>query len=723
MGSIGTFDGFTTARLGIYAAQHGLNVTGNNISNLNTIGYTRQRIDQVSWKTGGNDMYRSPYDVHMGSGAMVTSVNQIRDPYLDIQYRTVSSKVGYTDTWLSGIKNITQTLDEVGKGDASNTNDKGDGILYAQLLEIQRMLMQLHNNPDKANDTLVRKSAETLCQLFNTYAGKLETERKDLDKQFTEELSSVNEILTSIRDLNDSIRKAEICGDNALELRDERNLKIDALSQYMHIKVEYTMEDVGAGKQVEKLTISLGNANPDADVHTDETVLIDGIYGAQFRIKQVPKENPNYDPNQPFSPTNLMYLDENDQPCKLADAAMVNDPHYTMEVTNLVDSKNVLPKNHNEITAGRPITLADNDLYGSFQAMRELLTEKGEFATQADVDADPNATIKRGFPYYQMSLDLLARQFAQVYNELNQGVLLDEEGNELQSLTGTIEELESYGVKLNQAEGTAGGFGDGYYVKDGIFVGTSVHDPCDLNEAQISVDDTVDEAIAKIRDKVDPNFGKNPDGSEASDADKLASLKDFMSQHGVNSNNVDTEKITLPGPIEVGGPLFSNGNYGDDVENITASNISVSHSWSIGDVKVIPKFKVLFDGDVEDTTQNTNIDHMISKIEEALVYNPQDLDPDALSTKLFKGSFNDMFNDMGTTLGGDERIHTTNLNTHYSQAVDIDTRRDGVSGVDLNDEAMNIMMYQKAYSAACRMMTAIDEALDRLINNTGLAGL
>ena len=81
MGSIGTFDGFTTARLGIYAAQHGLNVTGNNISNLNTIGYTRQRIDQVSWKTGGNDMYRSPYDVHMGSGAMVTSVNQIRDPY------------------------------------------------------------------------------------------------------------------------------------------------------------------------------------------------------------------------------------------------------------------------------------------------------------------------------------------------------------------------------------------------------------------------------------------------------------------------------------------------------------------------------------------------------------------------------------------------------------------------------------------------------------------
>ena len=62
------------------------------------------------------------------------------------------------------------------------------------------------------------------------------------------------------------------------------------------------------------------------------------------------------------------------------------------------------------------------------------------------------------------------------------------------------------------------------------------------------------------------------------------------------------------------------------------------------------------------------------------------------------------------------------LNTNYTQLVEIDTSRDGVSGVDLNDEAMNLMQYQKAYSAACRLMTVVDEALDRLINNTGVAG-
>lgn len=83
--SIGTFDAFTSARLGIYAAQHGLNVTGNNISNINTAGYTRQRIDQVSFKAGAYDRYRSQLDNHVGSGALVMNINQIRDPYLDVR--------------------------------------------------------------------------------------------------------------------------------------------------------------------------------------------------------------------------------------------------------------------------------------------------------------------------------------------------------------------------------------------------------------------------------------------------------------------------------------------------------------------------------------------------------------------------------------------------------------------------------------------------------------
>ena len=49
--------------------------------------------------------------------------------------------------------------------------------------------------------------------------------------------------------------------------------------------------------------------------------------------------------------------------------------------------------------------------------------------------------------------------------------------------------------------------------------------------------------------------------------------------------------------------------------------------------------------------------------------------------------------------------------------------RDSVSGVQLDEEGMNLMHYNQSYTAAARLMTTLDEALDTLINNTGVVGL
>ena len=144
-------------------------------------------------------------------------------------------------------------------------------------------------------------------------------------------------------------------------------------------------------------------------------------------------------------------------------------------------------------------------------------------------------------------------------------------------------------------------------------------------------------------------------------------------------------------------------------------------------MELVPKFEILWDGDIDHSSQNTNADHMVTMLDKDHIINfyPKDIVPDAVGTpdsKLFSGSFGEMFNDMCTTLGEDRRKINVNLNMYYTQVVEIDTARDGVSGVDLNDEAMNLMQFQKAYSAACRLMTVVDESLDRLINNTGIAG-
>ena len=125
---------------------------------------------------------------------------------------------------------------------------------------------------------------------------------------------------------------------------------------------------------------------------------------------------------------------------------------------------------------------------------------------------------------------------------------------------------------------------------------------------------------------------------------------------------------------------------------------------------------------MDHTTKNINVNHMISLIDKPLVYDPKDADPEAVGKIIFTGSFNDMFSNMMGVQAEDARITNISLNNSYTTLVSLDSQREGVSGVDLNDEAMNMMQFQKAYSAACRLMTTIDEALDRLINNTGIAG-
>ena len=83
-----TFGGFTTAQLAMAASQRALDVTGQNIANINTEGYTRQRLDIASLNTRSGNVYNGMKDIHVGYGVEMTGVSQLRDPFLDAQYRS-----------------------------------------------------------------------------------------------------------------------------------------------------------------------------------------------------------------------------------------------------------------------------------------------------------------------------------------------------------------------------------------------------------------------------------------------------------------------------------------------------------------------------------------------------------------------------------------------------------------------------------------------------------
>lgn len=626
MGSMTTFGAFTAARLGMYASMKGLDVTGHNIANINTKGYTRQVLDQVSLRLSGSDKYASVYDARVGTGVLVTSISQLRDPYLDLRYRDEQSSVGAMDAKLSALEDLKRVFDEVGKND-------GAGLITKQF---QDLLTQLENLSDKVGqgefDTLVRTSASTLASMLNKAATDLEKAEAGQEKYLQQDIDTVNGILKNIRDLNDSIRKSDIHGDNALELRDERNRLLDQLSQYMKIDVTYGTEQIGAGSSIQKLIVTL----------EDGTKLIDGQYGTQVSLPtELLKTNTNYDPNEtdPTSPNFGQYLKEDPaNPGSFlgtnvaADAAKLDNDYYYIGLSAMTN------KAGDVMNGSTSTVLGHTAIGGAIDATRQMLTAGGEFS----LAGNPNMSTVRGIPYYKASLDALASKFASVMNDANRPYEVDGDGNY----------LDSTGQKITDPDNAAG----------------FLNNKLPLTQTQ----------------------------------------KDALTLNGKRVGSTD--------------PLFSNSNAGNDPTGITAKNIAISKSWSTGATKLTAS---AVNAGYNTSTKNDNITHFIQLITGSQDYKPSDGVTGPLAgndSVYFSGSFEQMFVGTAGTLANDIKTTTTMLNNYAAAATELDTSRDSVSGVDLNDEAANMMQYQKSYAAACRMMTTIDEALDKLINGTGVVG-
>ncbi len=655
MSTISTFSGFTMARLGIMASSKALEVTGNNISNINTPGYTRQMLDQRALYIGGADRYSSQFDVRVGAGALTTGVSQLRDPYLDIRYRNEASNVGFYDEKYYVLDQLSYIFDEVGKGEDDN------GILEAQL---SRLLEQLQNfNTEHAGtqsyENNVRGAAKGIVTFFNEFAKQLETLQNDTMKEYKEMLGNVNNTLKKIRELNESIRKAEIGngalseaerkegmigerGQQALELRDERNQLIDELAQYLPIDVTYSDEPIGAGMTVEKLTITLSGSN---------TVLIDGIYSGELSIRQIQQKKLDADGNP--------MVDGNGNPV-MED---VDDPYLRLNISALEDRRGQVIASYKN--GHDPVQLEDQSLKsGSLQAKREMLIKNGEFSTQEEINdingtppglGDPKAATKRGIPYYQKALDALANKFAKVFNRSN-----------------------NFTYDFNKA----------------------------ATEGENAFFDTT-------KPITDPNDPTNIISYEIKDE-----YKEYVES--------------------VSGNLFSisgdSNDAGKDSELITAKNISISTGWAHEKIKVVQTKNIndMVAADPSDptnttmrpaSTANSNIAHLVSAMQEKYDFAPDEVFAGAAdSTVYFTGSFHEMLDYVNGLLGEDTKSTGDILDNYMATATELDLGRDSVSGVDLNDEALNMMQYQKSYSASCRLLTTLDEVLDKLINGTGIAG-
>lgn len=254
-----TFSGLNMALLGLNASQRALNVTGQNITNINTSGYTRQRLDLASITPTGAGYFNMRYNTKIGQGVMVTGVSQIRDPFLDIQFRNQLTKVGTTDAKDQVLAGIGDIFDNVDVSTVQNALDDVVGQLQALS----------GNGVQDMNDNLVRSSFEVLLSYIHQNAADLESVASDLKTKIdTTVIPKVNDILTRISQINESIKSSQVLGSPALELKDQRNALIDDLATYLPIEVVYGKDDVGGGIGVETLSIKLkGDYGTGGDVY------------------------------------------------------------------------------------------------------------------------------------------------------------------------------------------------------------------------------------------------------------------------------------------------------------------------------------------------------------------------------------------------------------------------------------------------------------------------
>lgn len=259
-----TFAGFTTAQLALAASQRSIDAVGQNISNVNTKGYTRQRIDLASISPTGASYAMMQTDNRVGQGVQMTGVIQIRDPFLDVQYRSQLAKVGTIDAKDSTLSDIGAIFDEIDK--------------TAVLAAMNDVVSQLNimARPDNANqgssDTLVRSSMEVLLNVIHENATKLADVRTDKETKLEDsDIANINKCLESISILNESIKNAQVLGGAALELQDDRNELIDELATYLPISVSYHDLHLGAGIVVDTLEISFTDSDKVKHKLVDDT--------------------------------------------------------------------------------------------------------------------------------------------------------------------------------------------------------------------------------------------------------------------------------------------------------------------------------------------------------------------------------------------------------------------------------------------------------------------
>lgn len=682
-----TFSGLNTVVRGVYAQQLSLDTTGHNIANASTDGYSRQRANLST--TMPETVYGGFGVLQVGTGVAIESVTRARDIFIDRQYWKENATLGYAQT--------SETT--WGKVEAIFNDDTTAGVGMQTVLNNfwQSWQTLVSNASNDSARTAVRQRAGELTEAIQRARQQLNNLVSDTNANITTNVDAINEASSEIYALNKQIANIEAGGkDNANDLRDKRDLLVDKLSKMMKVNV---YEDSLHNYTVQVGDVVLADGGGYTKLAVNSTT--DSQYGFEVRNVIVAGSNPLQ--KVKFGSGEMQALQE-------ANTTLAQ--HYLDDLTTM---SQFLLKEFNAV---------HRTGYGS------------------DNSTNTNFFGDTGIDYSMLDItksvaDSGDAQVAGVYT-----------GKSNASYTVRVDSANASGQVLTASYSTDGGTTWLKATPDNaanpsVFTldnGLSIQIANNTNNAGATY--TFGATARKNRDwldamKVNPQLF-NPDGlakiaaktaevKQITQSNKTGGVATVSGTYAPSATSPYTYKnfqVTVTGvDAATNMPNACSYTVADEKGNILASGTgtAVAAGFDIGYGLVIGF--AASTGTAVDDTYSFSVPQGNASGDNATNLADAIKQPTDSITSLLKGSSLDNYYESMVADLGIQSQNKSKLAANQQTMMDqITSWRESVAGVNLDEEMTNMIKFQKGYNAAARILTSIDEMLDKLINGTGVVG-
>lgn len=653
-------DLLTIGTSGVLAQQTLLQTTSNNVSNVNTQGYSRQST-QV-------------YTNIINQGCGLTSTTRVLDVYSEKELLRDNASVGYYSALSSSMSTVDGLLSNSSTG------------LSGTLTDLFGSIQSANTNPTStANRNELLGSVQTFADKVNTLSSNIQTEYLNTNKKIEETVETVNQILDGIYKMNNEIvRGSGPSTDSSayLQMMDERDRLVTELSSYMDIK-----------------TVTQDNGSLLVNMSSGQTLVLgDGC--AKLAVS----------PSQ---------LDDTEYQLKFTYGGAYTNLKSDVGGTlgGYFDSCNNLKNTQRELGT-MVVSLADalnKQNSSGLTLTNKVGTDIFKLPTQQVSSNSTTASMTMDFAS-GLGSNITGNDYLISFSNATDYTFFEKvDGQYVQRSTGTVTgdtlALHEYGIELN-INGTISN-GDQFLVQPtldvGFTFGVAISKPEDFGFASVIRANQNAQNMGNASIAI-----TGVTNTDAASAFKISNQGDISMNAGTPSSIV----IDALGNYQVydsANTLIGTADASTNGQNVLANLHNAAGDKIYDDETINPGFDFSISGTVkggDSFALEINTNGFADNSNGILM---QDIE----QAKIVKGNVmrtaSESYSSLVSTVGTNVKVSTINLEAATAKQEQSKTLTDSAKGVNLDEEAANLVRYQQSYAASAKIISAAQTIFDSLM--------